>query len=446
MTAAATTTAASPPDDELELGTAAHELMGRLFGLCRSLTGDGVRATFEILGEHIPLQVTEVPSGAPACDWTIPDEWNVRDAYVARPDGERVIDFRRSNLHLVSYSEPVDTTMSLEELRPHLHTLPDRPDVVPYRTSYWARTWGFCLAHRDLVALAPGEYRVVIDARLEPGHLSYGEVALEGESEEEILVSTYVCHPSLANDNLSGIVVATLLAQQLAAQPVRRHSYRFLFAPGTIGSLAWLERNGERLERIRHGLTVACVGDDGPLVYKRSRRGDADVDRAAAVTLRDLGTPYRIRDFEPWGGDERQFCSPGVDLPLGALSRTAHAEYPGNHTSADSPDRINPGALGRSIRACLALLDALETNRTYVNLAPVGEPQLGRRGLYRSAGGAVAAPADERAMLWVLNQSDGTQTLIDIADRSGLPYASILRAAQRLEQVNLLRESPAPDR
>ena len=443
---AAVTTPGSSSEGELELGMAAHELMGRLFGLCRSLTGDGVRATFEILGEQVPLRVTEVPSGAAACDWTIPDEWNVRDAYVARPDGQRVIDFRRSNLHLVSYSEPVDTTMTLEELRPHLHTLPDCPDVVPYRTSYWERTWGFCLAHRDLVALEPGEYRVVVDASLEPGHLSYGEVALEGESEEEILVSTYVCHPSLANDNLSGIVVATLLAQQLAAQPLRRYSYRFLFAPGTIGSLAWLERNRGRLGGIRHGLTVACVGDDGPLVYKRSRRGDADVDRAAAVTLRDLGAPYRIRDFEPWGGDERQFCSPGVDLPLGALSRTAHAEYPGNHTSADSLERLNPGALGRSVRACLALLHALETNRTFVNLAPVGEPQLGRRGLYRSAGGAVSTPTDERALLWVLNQSDGTQTLIDIADRSGLPYASILRAARRLEQANLLRASSAPDR
>jgi aminopeptidase-like protein len=441
---AAVTTAATPSERELELGTAAHELMGRLFGLCRSLTGDGVRDTFEILGEHIPLRIIEVPSGAPACDWTIPDEWNVRDAYVARPDGERVIDFRRSNLHLVSYSEPVDTTMSLEELRPHLHTLPDRPDVVPYRTSYWKRTWGFCLAHRDLLALEPGDYRVVIDATLQSGHLSYAELTLEGEREDEILISTYVCHPSLANDNLSGIVVATMLAKQLATRPRLLHSYRFLFAPGTVGSLAWLERNRERLALIRHGLTVACIGDGGPLVYKRSRRGDADIDRAAAVALRDLGAVHRLRDFEPWGGDERQFCSPGVDLPFGALSRTAHAEYPGNHTSADSPDRIAPSDLGRSIRACLAVLYGLETNRTYVNLSPFGEPQLGRRGLYRTAGGAVRGPADERAMLWVLNQSDGTQTLLDIADRSGLPYASILGAAQRLQQAELLRESPAP--
>ena len=424
---------------ERELGHEAYELMRRLFPLCRSLTGAGLRATFDVLQEYIPLTRSEVASGTRVCDWTVPEEWNIRDAYIAAPDGRRVVDFRRSNLHVVSYSEPVRATLSLEELRPRLHTLPDRPDVVPYRTSYYERTWGFCLSHRQLLELEPGDYEVVIDATLAPGHLTYAELELEGQREEEILISTYMCHPSLANDNLSGIVVLTILAKQLALQS-RRYSYRFLFAPGTIGPLTWLHRNRERLDLIRHGLTVACIGDEGPLTYKRSRRGDNEVDRAAEIALRDSGAPHRILEFEPWGGDERQFCSPGFDLPLGALMRTPHAEYPGNHTSADGRDRIRPETLAASIRACRRVLEVLETNRTCINLSPYGEPQLGRRGLYRTSGGAVATPADERALLWVLNQSDGSQTLLDIAYRSWLPYATIVRAAERLREAGLLTE------
>ena len=440
VTAAVAAPAGKLDGAEHELGQEAYELMRRLFPLCRSLTGAGVRATFDVLHEHVPLIRREVPSGTRVCDWSVPDEWNIRDAYIATPDGKRVVDFRRSSLHVVSYSEPVRTTLSLEELRPRLHTLPDRPDVVPYRTSYYERTWGFCLSHRQLLELEPGDYEVVIDATLAPGHLTYAELELEGQRQDKILISTYVCHPSLANDNLSGIVVATMLAKQLARQP-RRHSYRFLFAPGTIGPLTWLDRNRERLDLIRHGLTVACIGDDGALTYKRSRRGDAEVDRAAEIALRDSGAPHRVLEFEPWGGDERQFCSPGFDLPLGALMRTAHAEYPGNHTSADGLDRIRPETLAQSIRACMDVLDVLETNRTCINLAPDGEPQLGRRGLYRSAGGAVATPTDERAMLWVLNQSDGSRTLLDIAYRSGLPYATIVRVAERLQQAGLVGEN-----
>ena len=442
--AAAQAGAAIRPERELatqpELGKQAHRLMRRLFPLCRSLTGTGVRATFEVLQEYIPLTTSEVPSGTRVFDWTVPDEWNIRDAYVAAPDGTRVIDYRCSNLHVVSYSEPVRTRLSLEELRPRLHTLPDRPDVVPYRTSYYERGWGFCLSHRQLLELEPGEYEVVIDATLGPGHLTYAELWLEGQIEDEILISTYVCHPSLANDNLSGIVTATMLAQQLAAQP-RRHSFRFLFAPGTIGPLCWLQGNRERLEKIRHGLTIACIGDDGPFTYKRSRRGDAAIDRAAEVALRDLGSRFQLVEFEPWGGDERQFCSPGFDLPVGALARTAHAAHALNHTSEDGLDQVRPASLQASVCACLAIIEALETNRTYVNLSPYGEPQLGRRGLYRAAGGAVARPEDERALLWVLNLSDGSQTLLDIAARSGIPYAAVRRAARRLEEVGLLGDS-----
>jgi aminopeptidase-like protein len=422
------------------IGAEAYELMRRLWPLCRSLTGGGVRATFEVLQEHIPLQLTEIASGTKLFDWTVPDEWNIRDAYIATPDGTRVVDFRRCNLHVVSYSEPVRTRMSLQDLRDRLHTLPDQPDVVPYRTSYYDRTWGFCLSDRQLRELAPGDYDVVIDSTLGPGHLTYGELRLPGSSDDEVLISTYLCHPSLANDNLSGIAVATMLAQQLAQRRLR-HSYRILFAPGTIGPLAWLDQNRDTLGRVKHGLAVSCIGDAGPMTYKRSRRGAAEIDRAVELVLRDSGAEHRILDWEPWGGDERQFCAPGFDLPVGCLMRTPHGGFAGYHTSADGLERIRPESLAQSVRACLDVVEVLETNRTCVNLSPYGEPQLGRRGLYRSSGGAVASPDDERALLWVLNLSDGDASLLDVAARSGLPYPVIANAAKRLERAGLLAQA-----
>jgi aminopeptidase-like protein len=425
--------------DAQAIGAEAYELMRRLFPLCRSLTGGGVRATFDVLAEHVPLELTEIASGTQIFDWTVPDEWNIRDAYIATPDGARVVDFRGSNLHVVSYSEPVRARMSLKELRERLYTLPDQPDVVPYRTSYYKRTWGFCLSHRQLLELEPGDYDVLIDATLEPGHLTYAELRLEGTSEEEVLISTYVCHPSLANDNLSGVAVATMLARELSQRRLR-HSYRFLFAPGTIGPLAWLHQNRDTLDRVRHGLTLSCIGDAGGLTYKRSRRGDSEVDRAVELVLRDSGAAHRIVGWEPWGGDERQFCSPGFDLPVGCLMRTPHGEFAGYHTSADGLERIRPESLAESVRACLDVVEVLETNRTCVNLSPYGEPQLGRRGLYRSSGGAVESPDEERALLWVLNQSDADRTLLDIAWRSRLPYATIARAADQLQRAGLLGE------
>jgi aminopeptidase-like protein len=419
------------------IGTDAFELMQRLFPLCRSLTGSGVRATFDILDEYVPLRRTEIASGTEIFDWIVPDEWNIRDAYVATTDGRRVVDFRASSLHVVSYSEPVRTRLSLEDLRERLHTLPDQPDLVPYRTSYYHRTWGFCLSHRQLQELQPGEYDVVIDSTLEPGHLTYGEVRIDGETNDEILISTYVCHPSLANDNLSGIAVATMLAKQLTQRRLR-HSYRIVFAPGTIGPLAWLHQNRETLGRIKHGLTVSCIGDAGGFTYKRSRREDSEADRAVELALRDSGAEYRVVGWEPWGGDERQFCSPGFDLPVGCLMRTPHGGFPGYHTSADGLDRIRPESLAAAVQVCLDAVEILETNRTCRNLSPYGEPQLGRRGLYRSSGGAVSSPDDERALLWVLNLSDGGPSLLDIAAQSGLAFPIIARAARRLEQAGLL--------
>jgi aminopeptidase-like protein len=417
--------------------------MERLFPLCRSLTGDGVRATLDILGEHVPIERTEVPSGTRVFDWTVPDEWNIRDAYVAAPDGTRVIDFRASSLHVVGYSEPVRTTLPLEQLRERLFTLPEQPDLIPYRTSYYSRTWGFCLSQRRLDALEPGDYEVVIDSTLGPGHLTYGEVVLEGAGDEEVLISTYVCHPSLANDNLSGIVVAAMLAKALGERELR-HTYRFVFAPGTIGPLTWLHENRDRLDRVAHGLTVSCIGDAGDHTYKRSRNRDAVINRAVETVLRDAGNPHAVLDWEPWGGDERQFNSPGFDLQVGTLMRTPHGGFDGYHTSADDLDRISPASLEESVQACLDVVDVLETNRTLLNLSPYGEPQLGKRGLYRSAGGAVSSPDDERALLWVLNQSEGSTSLVDIAERSGIAYPLIRRAAERLEQAGLLGPAGSP--
>jgi aminopeptidase-like protein len=420
-------------------GGDAYELMERLFPLCRSLTGQGVRDTFDVLEEVIPVTRTEIPSGTRVFDWIVPDEWNIRDAYVAAPDGTRVVDFRRSSLHVVSCSEPVRATLPLDELRERLHTLPDQPDVVPYRTSYYTRTWGFCLSHRQLLELEPGDYEVVIDSTLERGHLSYAELRLEGEDEDagEVLISTYVCHPSLANDNLSGIAVTAMLARELSSRQLR-HTYRFVFAPGTIGPLAWLHQNQDCRDRVRHGLTVSCIGDGGNLTYKRSRRENAEVDLAMETVLRDSGAPHRVLPWEPWGGDERQFCSPGFDLPVGTLMRTPHGEFDGYHTSADSLDRIRPESLADAVGTCLELVDVLETNQRFTNLSPYGEPQLGKRGLYRSSGGAVDTPDDERALLWVLNQSDGSSSLLDIARSSGLRYPVVRRAAERLERAGLL--------
>jgi aminopeptidase-like protein len=262
-------------------------------------------------------------------------------------------------------------------------------------------------------------------------------LTVEGSGDEDVLLSTYVCHPSLANDNVSGIAVATVLAKRLLERDLR-HSYRFLFAPGTIGPLVWLHENRERLERIRHGLTFSCIGDGGGLTYKRSRRSSSEIDEAVEVVLRDLGADHRILPWEPWGGDERQFCSPGFDLPLGTLTRTPHGEFEGYHTSADGLDLIRPESLGGAVEACVQVVDVLESNRRCTNLSPYGEPQLGRRGLYRTAGGAVATPDDERALLWVLNLSDGRSSLLDVARRSGLRYPVVRRAAERLEQAGLL--------
>ncbi|TFY96997.1 DUF4910 domain-containing protein [Ramlibacter rhizophilus] len=417
-----------------------HGLIRELFPICRSITGDGVRQTLARLAQEIPLVQHEVPSGTSVFDWTVPREWNVRDAYVKHPRGERVIDFRRHNLHLVNYSVPVRRTMTLTELRPHLHSLPDQPDLIPYRTSYYKEAWGFCLPHRQLEQLPDTEYEVLIDSTLAEGHLTYGECLLEGDTPQEVLISCHTCHPSLANDNLSGLAVATFLAKHLATVP-HRYSYRVVFVPGTIGAITWLSRNEERVRHIRHGLVLTCIGDRASFTYKRSRRGDATIDHAVEHVLQHEDPGRRVVPFSPYGYDERQYCSPGFNLPVGCLMRSHHGHFPEYHTSADNPDFVTPEALAVAFSTLLSVFDVLEHDGRYVNLQPKCEPQLGRRGLYASTGGS--SPSDlAMAMLWVLNLSDGQAGLLDIAHRSGMPFATVREAAERLERHHLLAAAP----
>jgi aminopeptidase-like protein len=427
-----------------DVGGALHALAARLYPICRSITGQGVRDSLAILRELAPLTIREIPTGTPVLDWTIPREWNIRDAYVKDRQGKRVIDFQASNLHVVGYSVPVKARMSLAELRPRLHSMPDKPKWIQYRYSYYKEDWGFCLEHERLQSLADGEYEVCIDSTLADGALAYGECRLPGASPDadEVLLSCHVDHPSLANDNLSGMAVATYLARYLAAAP-RRFAYRILFLPVTIGAIAWLDRNQGDLGRIRHGMTLSLLGDAGGSTYKRSRRGDAPVDKAAAHVLRHAGGAFAIQEFEPYGYDERQFCSPGFDLPVGCLMRTPHGKYPEYHTSADNLDFLRPASLEDSLGKILRILDVLEKDGRYLNLNPKGEPQLGRRGLYRSLAEREGGKQAEMAVLWVLNQSDGGRCLLDIAERSGLPFHDIHQAAMDLIRLGLLAEAPA---
>jgi aminopeptidase-like protein len=420
------------------IGELMYELIKDLYPICRSITGNGSRDTLDIIKKTIPLEVHEIPTGTQVFDWTVPREWNIRDAYIQNLAGERIVDFHKSNLHVVGYSVPVKKKLSLTELKNHLYTLPDYPDWIPYRTSYYKEQWGFCLSHKQLLALEESDYEVCIDASLDQGHLTYGEFYLAGEQPDEILISCHICHPSLCNDNLSGIALAVFLAHHLS-QCSRRYSYRFLFTPGTIGSITWLALHQSQAQRIQGGLVLACVGDAGTSTYKKSRQETAEIDRAVLHVLKHTGQEYTVLEFSPYGYDERQFCSPGFNLPVGCLMRTPYGQYPQYHTSADDLDFIQPQALADSFSKCLAVMYLLEHNRTYVNQNPHCEPQLGKRGLYRSLGGQTHEGINELALLWTLNLSDGRHSLLDIAERAGLEFTQIKNAADALLEHDLLR-------
>lgn len=422
--------------DLASIGRELHRFAADLYPICRSITGNGIRQTLAMVTQRIPLQTFEVPSGTLVFDWTVPKEWNIRDAYIRIPGGKRVVDFQQSNLHVLNYSTPVHATMPLTELKSHLFSLPDHPDWIPYRTSYYQPNWGFCLSHHQLQALEDRDYEVCIDSTLEDGYLTYGECYLPGRSSDEVLISCHACHPSLANDNLSGLAVATFLAHLLSDRELR-YSYRFLFVPGTIGAITWLSRNRESADRIRHGLVLTGIGDKGGFHYKKSRRGDTEIDRAAAHVLKHCGEASEVLDFSPYGYDERQYCSPGFNLAVGCLMRSVWGSFPEYHTSADNLDFIQPMQLARSLRVCAGIADVLEDNRRYRNLSPYCEPQLGKRNLYRSTGGESIA-TEINARLWVLNFSDGENSLLDIAEHSGLPFTTINNAAESLCQGGLL--------
>jgi len=419
-----------------------HRLMSQLYPIPRSITGDGIRETFRVIGEEIPLEAHRVPSGTRVFDWEVPREWQIRDAYIRSPDGEKIVDFRDSSLHVVGYSTPVDRRIDLDELRQHIHTVPEHPDWIPFRASYYEDNWGFCMSHNRLASLGPGMYDVRVDSSLEPGYLDYAECHVRGELDEEILISAHACHPALCNDNLSGVVLAVAIARLLLGTE-HRFSYRFLFIPSIIGSIVWLSRNEDACRRIRAGLVVSCVGDGGDFRYKRTRRGDTVLDRAAEHVLTNSGHRHSVVDFYPYGYDERNYCSPGFDLPVGSLTRSSHGTFPEYHTSADDLEFVKAAFLGESLSVYATLLEVLENNGVFVNRNPKCEPQLGRRGLYNVTGGLKEGRSQEMAMFWLLNQCDGTHSLLDIAEKSRIPFDVIACAGARLHDAGLLVEGSA---
>ncbi len=426
-------------DNFTAVGEQMHQLITSLYPICRSITGDGVRQSFEIIKKFIPLAVYEVPSGKKVFDWNVPKEWNIRDAYIKNTRGEKIIDFKNSNLHVLNYSIPVHKKVQLAELKEHLHSIPEHPDWIPYRTSYYNEAWGFCISHNQLISLEEGEYEVFIDSSLEEGSLTYAECFIPGKLSDEVLIFTHTCHPSLCNDNLSGISLSVFLIRHLMQQK-RRYSYRFVFAPTTIGSIVWLAENESNVFKIKHGLICTLVGDTNEFTYKRSRQHSAEIDQIAEYVLKRKSTENKIIDFFPFGYDERQFCSPGFDLPVGRISRATYGVYPEYHTSADNLEFVKASALQESLNIFEEIIEVIETNKRYINQSPKGEAQLGKRGLYSVIGANNEKMHFQLALLWVLNASDGSQSLLDIARKANMKFEDIKNAADRLFECGLLKE------
>jgi aminopeptidase-like protein len=422
--------------DAHETGRQMHALLTELFPICRSITGDGVRRTLEILGERIPLTVHEVPSGTEVLDWIVPPEWTIRDAFIADRHGNRLIDFRRNNLHVVGYSEPVDLMLSLEELQPHLHSLPAQPTAIPYMTSYYQRTWGFCLSHEQRSSLPAGPFHVRIDSDLRPGHLTYGELILPGRTDQEVFLSTYICHPSLANNELSGPVVTTMLAQWLASEP-RRHTYRIVFIPETIGAVVYLSRHLETMrKRVVAGFNITCVGDDRTYSFLPSRRGDTLADRAALAVLREDHPDFIHYSYLDRGSDERQYCSPGVDLPVVSVMRSKYGQYPEYHTSLDDLNFVTASGLHGGFSVLRECLDLIERNRVY-RATCLGEPQLTRHGLYPQSPCGDAAEL-VKDMLNVLAYADAEHDLVRMLNEGLATRKRLFQAVARLQSAGLI--------
>jgi len=415
------------------------ELASRLYPISRSLTGQGVRQTLDILSEWLPLEIHEVPTGTEVLDWTIPKEWHISDAWVKDPTGGKIIDFANLNLHVVGYSKPVHLKLSLSDLTAHLHTLPDVPTAVPYRTTYYNEDWGFCLTHEQFENLADGEYEVYIDSELVDGSLTYGEFFHPGDSEDEVFLSSHLCHPSMADDNVSGMVVAAEVGRRLSRASANRMGVRILFAPGTLGTIAWLARNHDRVNNIRGGLTLVCLGDNQPLTYKKTVFGNRSIDRAAELVL-GIETQNQLVDFSPYGYDERQHNSPGFRTPVGSLMRSRHGQFREYHTSLDNLEFISGTQLAASADTVERIVTVMDRNHSYRNVEPYGEPQLGRRGLYKSDARGATPEEMSYAMLWVLSLSDGDHDLIDVSLRSGIDFDRIAAAADALQQHHLLED------
>jgi len=425
-------------ENDKNFGLEMYELMREIFPICRSITGNGVRQTLKKIQSILPIEIHEVPSNTKVFDWTIPKEWNIHDAFVKDPKGEKIIDFNNSNLHVVSYSIPIHKKMSLQELKSHIHTLPKMPDVIPYLTSYYNEDWGFCMTHNDFIKLEEGEYEIMIDSTLENGSLTYGEFLKIGEVEDEFLISCYICHPSMCNDNLSGPVLATILGKYLK-EIKTKFSYRFLFIPETIGAITWLSKNEKSIHKIKNGLIATCLGDSGIMTYKKTRNGDNEIDRISKYVLENSKQEFNIIDFLPIGSDERQFCSPAFNLPVGSLMRTMHGKFPEYHTSADNLDFVKAENLEDALIKYSGIIFILENNKKYINLNPKCEPQLGKRGLYRQLGSQKNSEEKELAMFWILNQSDGKNSLLDIAIKSKLDFYLIKQVSDELLEHDLLK-------
>ncbi len=419
----------------MSIAASLENYFDRLWPICRSLTGDGVRESLKILQEIIPLEIHEVPSGSQAFDWVVPNEWNIRDAYIVTPQGKKIAAFAENNLHVVSYSIPVDQEMTWDELQPHIHTRPDLPEAIPYVTSYYKENWGFCITHQEYETLPrEGKYRVVIDSSLAPGSLTYGDLILQGETNEEILCSTYVCHPSMANNELSGPLVTAFLYQYLAALPKRRYTYRFVFVPETIGAIVYLNRHGFYLkENLRAGYVLTCVGDAGAYTYKHSKDDSLPVNQVALHVLETSGEAYSHFPFEVGGSDERQYCSPGFNLPVGSLMRTMYHKFPQYHTSLDNKSVVSFAAMEETVLMYAKIFKALELNQCYRNTCPFGEPQLGKRGLYHSIGGLPIPPQRILQRLHLLSYADGKTDLFTIARKRG---ESILQYEDVVEELS----------
>ena len=417
-----------------------YGLMRELFPICRSITGDGVRRTLQRIGQEIPLTFKSYPSGMKCFDWEIPDEWNIRSAVIRDSNGRTIVDFKNNNLHVVSYSEPIDGLFSLDQLKSHIFTIPAKPSVIPYITSYYKKQWGFCMSHDNFLSMSDGIYHVTIDADLAPGELNIAEAIIPGRSAKEVLLSSYICHPSMANDALSGVVLTVQLYKELSKQGDNYYGYRFLFLPETIGSIVYLYDHKDIIkERLHSGLVVTCVGDKGRFNYKRSRRGASTIDRVVENVLKNSGYKYQIRDFWPDGGsDERQYCSPGFNLPIGSLMRSVYGEFEEYHTSLDNLDFIDQQSLLESLNLYLMVMEALQINASYLNTNPFCEPQLSKRGLYHAWGAVKEKSEQIKKMMWLLNYSDGEHELVDISDRMGFGILDMKESLGHLMNASLL--------